>query len=919
MSGLRKLLCLLLLTISLSGIAQTTGYTIKGTVSDDNTKELLIGATIQLNAIKASTQLDGSFLLKNIKPGTYKLSCHYVGYADKDTTIVVSGDMQLNLSVPVVTAGLSSVTVLGKRDVESDAFARKTEKNAVGVMNVISANAIQQSPDVTIANVLQRVSGVSLERSTSGEGRYAIIRGMDQRYNYTLVNGIKIPSPDNKYRYVPMDIFPSDLVERVELHKTLSPDMEGDAVGGVVNMVMKSAPATGLYLKASASAGVSQNLLDNGYDKFPANAVNKKSPFQVNGPAYNATPQDFTRDNYNYTHSSNAPVNSFATLAIGDRFFNKKLGVMLGASYQNVYKGYNSLFVPAEALLSDGTFLLKQVNVRNYNSHLTRTGGSLKLDYAINPNHSISLYNLYVNMKEAQARTTNDTIISSNRTFGTGQVWYYGRSRYQDQSIYNSTLQGNHKFNNGFTADWSAVYSRATNNLPDFGEYEHRGGLNPDHTALPDIIQDFKRAWWHNSDRDIAGYLNLHYSSNFNTIAYTVSIGGLYRDKKRENTYDQYTLTPVFDNGQQQLWNGIYNFQWAVANPKGSYESANNYTAYEKIKATYAMIKFKVKKLETIAGVRMENTNQGYNTNLPATIEGKTASYNYTDVLPSVNFKYALNTNTNLRLVYFSAVNRPGFFEPVPYSMQGDDFDEHGNFHVKHATAQNVDLRYELFTKSNGQIMIGGFYKHINNAIEYGFDFTGAQTQTFYQPSNYGNASNFGFEAVVEKYIGSFGFRGNYTYTNSTISTTKRLPYKDANTSAQVRIVEEKRPLQGQSAHLANAALLYKNTKTGTDIQFNWQFTGKRIALVSPYYGMDYWMKSAHLFDVSAEQKLVKHFYIFAKVQNLFDAKYQVYLNKQPSNISVMPFQDIASGKTLVQQNQTGRVYQLGIRYDLSK
>lgn len=918
MPRFRLLICLLLSLLSVAVIAQTSGYTVKGNIQDKSSRELLIGATIQLNDAKTSTQLDGSFVFKNVSAGTYKLTCHYVGYADKDTTITVEGNVTLHIAVANISAGLSSVVVRGKRDAESDAFARKTEKNAVGVMNVVSANAIQQSPDVTIANVLQRVSGVSLERSTNGEGRFAIIRGMDQRYNYTLVNGIKIPSPDNKFRYVPMDIFPSDLVERVEVHKTLSPDMEGDAVGGVVNMVMKNAPATGLYLKASASAGLSQNLLDNGYNKFSTGAVNKKSLYQLNGPDYLATAQDFTRDNYKYTHTD-APVNNFATLAIGNRFFNKKLGVMLGASYQNVYKGYSSLFVPSEPLATDGSFLLKHVNVRDYSSHTNRTAGSLKLDYAINPNHSISLYSLYVNMKEAQARTTNDTIISSDRTIGTGQVWYFGRSRYQAQSIYNSTLQGNHKFNNGFSIDWSAVYSKATNNLPDFGEYEYDGGLKTDGTEIPDYIMDFKRAWWHNSDRDLAGYLNLHYTAQINNIPYTISAGGLYRDKQRENTYDQYVLTPVFVNGEKQLWNGIDNFQWAIANPKGSYESANNYTAYEKIKAGYAMVKFKIENLETIAGVRMENTNQGYNTTLPATIEGKTASYNYTDLLPSVNFKYALTPDANLRLVYFGAVNRPGFFEPVPYAIQGDDFAEHGNFNIKHATAQNLDLRYELFTRSNGQVMVGGFYKHITNAIEYGFDFTGSQTQTFYMPSNYGNASNFGFEAVVEKYIGSFGVRANYTYTNSTISTPKRQPYKDANTAAQVRIVNEKRPLQGQSAHLANAALLYKNTKTGTDIQFNWQLTGKRIATVSPYYGMDYWMKSVHMFDAAAEQKITKHFYLFAKVQNLFNTKYQVYVNKQPANISVMPFQKIESGKTLMQQNQTGRVYQLGIRFDLSK
>lgn len=919
MQRIFSLYCLFFLALSIPAISQTSGYLVKGQVRDANTGELLIGATVQLGTLKTNTQLDGSFVFKNIQPGTYKISWNYIGYENRDTTIAVTGDVRLRFTTVNVSAGLSHVVVRSKRDAETDAFARKTEKDAVGVMNVVSANAIQQSPDVTIANVLQRVSGVSLDRSTGGEGRYVIIRGMDQRYNYTLVNGIKIPSPDNKFRYVPMDIFPSDLVERVELHKTLSPEMEGDAVGGVVNMVMKNAPANGLYLKASASAGLSQSLLDNGYDKFSVGAINKKSPYQMYGPDYIAKPGDFTRDNYNYTHTS-APVNSYATLAIGNRFLNKKLGVMLGASYQNIYKGYTSIYIPAEPLATDGTFLAKHVNVRQYSSHLTRTGASLKLDYSLSPNHTISLYNLYVNLKEAQARTTADTLVTPPRTIGTGQIWYMGRSKYQDQSIYSSTLQGNHKLGNGLALDWSAVYSKATSHIPDWGEYEYDGGINPDNSVRANIIQNFSRSWWRNSDRDLAGYLNAHYTSSVNSIPYTVSLGGLYRDKQRKNYYDSYTLNPVYTSGgEQQTWVDINNFNWSVQNPKGSPTSANNYTAFEKIKAVYGMVKFKVDNLETIAGVRMENTNQGYNTELPETVEGKSATYNYTDILPTVNFKYTLNGNGNLRLVYFGAVNRPGYFEPVPYSTQGDDFDEHGNFDVKHATAQNVDLRYELYTRSNGQIMIGGFYKHIKDAIEYGFGFTGNQTQTFYMPANYGNARNYGFEAVLEKYIGNFGVRANYTYTKSSISSPKRQPYKDNNSAAQVRIVNEDRPLQGQSAHLANAALLYKNAKSGTEIQFNWQFTGKRIALVSPYYGMDYWMKDAHLFDASAEQKVARHIYVFTKIQNLFNTKYQVYINKQPTNIALMPFQDIPSGKMLSQWNQNGRTYQLGLRFDLNK
>lgn len=112
----------------------------------------------------------------------------------------------------------------------------------MNVMNVMSAKAIELSPDLTVANALGRISGITLERSASGEGQYAILRGMDKRYNYTLVNGVKIPSPDNKNRFVPLDIFPAEMLDRLEVSKSLTADLEGDGIGGAVNMVMKDAP-----------------------------------------------------------------------------------------------------------------------------------------------------------------------------------------------------------------------------------------------------------------------------------------------------------------------------------------------------------------------------------------------------------------------------------------------------------------------------------------------------------------------------------------------------------------------------------------------------------------------------------------------------------------------------------------------------
>jgi len=391
----------------------------------------------------------------------------------------------------------------------------------------------------------------------------------------------------------------------------------------------------------------------------------------------------------------------------------------------------------------------------------------------------------------------------------------------------------------------------------------------------------------------------------------------LYRTKHRDNFYQNYQLRPTTNSdGSKQEWSGIDNFTWTVFNPSGSPAQANNYRVNENVSAAYAMLKFKLNKLETTFGVRAENTAQDFETDVPVTQAAKTGSISYMDILPSVAFKYLLNPKTNLRLSYFASISRPGFFEIVPYNFNGDDFSERGNPLLKHTQAHNLDFRYEYFPKPNEQIFIGAFYKQIKNPIEYGFQFTGSQSATAYQPNNFGDATNFGFEFVYEKYIRQFGLRANYTFTNSSITTTKVSTEYNGGILTRT-FPEEKRALQGQSAHIANIALLYKNQKIGLDFQLAWQFTGNRIVLVSPYYGFDYHQKDLHLFDFSADKKLGKKLVVFIKVKNILNAPYEVYINKAPSNTIPVPDQNIASGKTLAQKDLYGQNYQYGLRYTL--
>ena len=180
--------------------------------------------------VGTSVSLSGTFRLSISTPGTYTLLCSFVSYEPIERSITISSEEKMNVDFELQEKAdlLGEIVVQGTQDKTSDEFALHTEKNSQSIINVMSAKTIQLMPDITVANLLQRFSGVSVDRNASGDAQYAIIRGMPQRYNYTLVNGIKIPSPDDKNRYVPMDLFPADLLDRLEVIKTLTPSMEGE-------------------------------------------------------------------------------------------------------------------------------------------------------------------------------------------------------------------------------------------------------------------------------------------------------------------------------------------------------------------------------------------------------------------------------------------------------------------------------------------------------------------------------------------------------------------------------------------------------------------------------------------------------------------------------------------------------------------
>jgi len=953
------LLIILIASSYLSSLAQT----IKGSVTDVKNNETLIGANVYIEKddFKQNTtvKLDGAYIFKNVPSGVYKLHVSFVGYkTTKEYTVEVTrqNTATLNIAMADNSTTLSEVAVTEHLNKESDRSARSDEKNSKNTINVVSAQSIAISPDVLVSNVLSRVSGISIDRSNTGDAQHVIIRGMDKQYNTTLINGIKIPSPDNKNRYVPLDIFPASLVERIEVYKTLTPDMEGDASGGVVNLVMKIAPDK-LRIEGDLGTGYSQIFFDRPFVSFNRSNVQNKAPGESLPPFANAPISNFPYQNL-LTKTGNPPPNANASLTIGNRYLNNKLGVLFSGNYQNSYQGDNSFVAlqsntvgtsPNDHTPNQETAFQSADN-RQYSSQLKRLGNIASIDYKIDDNNSINLFGTYLQLDQYRVRETQTLTYGGYSYQGynaTNGIDNLTETRSDLQNIYNITLKGKHKITKKFSLDWTIANSEATHNLPDIAEFKTsyqtspdtvkaHGGysttdlnnpknsvyVTPDIVKGPVVVGNESREWTRNTDKDISPYLNLHYNTTIFGRNALFSLGGMYRHKTRSNFNDTYSLPNTYIPGTDnaELYTSIpaaaFTFANNPSNAEGSAQAdAGVYSFTENIYAEYGMLDYSVSdKLNIVFGLRAEHTYQYYFSDLPATFPGKTATITYIDYLPSVNAKYTITDNQALRASYFKSILRPAFndFVPYPDATTDEDYLSLGNPNLQHTQIDNYDLRYEFFPGVFDEFMAGGFYKHLIDPIErvlgetfYGFGYT---------PENLGNANNYGAEFVAKKFFGNVGVSVNYTYTNSKITTLKKIQIGDEDLAN----INQTRPLQGQAANIGNFSLLYKDQKNGIDAQLSLAYTGERISSVSEYYDLDTWEKSSTYLDFSAQKQFGKHFILYVKANNLLNTPYELFLkqNNKADYSGLLKYEHQESPNyTTVEYDQYYARYSLGLKY----
>lgn len=931
-SSSRFLFVILLLFIANSSFSAT----IKGIVKDAKTSETLIGATIYLKEntqINTSAGLDGSYMLKNVQPGTYTLVVDFFGYTSQQRKITIANandEITEDFGMKPDSVTLQQVQVYGEYNKGSDNYARSEEKNADVVMNIMSAKTIQLLPDYTIGDVLQRVSGVTTQKSVTGGGKYATIRGMDARYNYTTIDGVKIPSPDYKNSYVPMDIFPSEMVERLEVIKTLTPDMEGDAIGGAMNLVLKEAPDN-FTLSAFAAGGWDQNLVNHGFKTFNTSVINSQSPNQINGPDYSTKSSDFPVGATTVKNES-APPDIFSGFTIGDRFLNGKFGVLASFNYQNTYSLTSGFFIKPQSQPNAST---TEFNIPNWDYdqsredyvQQTRGAGHVMLDYKFNRKHKITLYNVYAQMTQVETRIGDDT---TNHSAGS-ELSPDDRFEVTYEHIYNATLKGTDTLAHNLALDWTTAYSKAWSTIPDWNDLSLYGNVNN-----PTFIQfsSLTTRWIDNTENDYSGYVNLTY--NFNLLGQNILLktGAMNRDKSRDAYYGEYDIITTPD---QQFYTGMGEVfsnraYYAYTDSTGDPGSGNTYSVQQDITAYYGMLKFSVgPRIEILGGERVENTSEAYHTDLSIIIPGAYGTKEYTDYLPSVEIKFKITDKQSLHASYFASIARPSLFDIVPYNIPGDYYTEIGNPELLHSTANNYDLRYEFFPSASEEILAGVFYKQIYNAIENTIVRGTGPSVTYLQPTNIGGdtnpAINYGFEFQFIKYIRNFGISANYTYTHSRITVPEE-EYKDSGQYYKAK-VNETRPLQGQANDIANLSLLYKSEKLGLEMQLSVVYTGKEISAVNTWYGMDQWQMPMTTLAFSFEKRLSKKIKLslYGKVNNILNTPLEIEMfppsqfKNDPNGAGIqtwLPNQTTDNGylsSILMEKESYGQSYLLGLRY----
>ena len=879
---------------------ETKQGTIRGRIVDAS-KQILPGASVYIEKLHTgvTSDVNGFYTFSNLDPGTYTVKVTYVGYTPVEMKITVPEGKTLDKDV-VLNEGVELQEVVVGGAFHGQRRALSSQKNSLGVTNVVSADQVGKFPDSNIGDALKRISGINVQYD-QGEARFGQVRGTSADLSSVTINGNRVPSAEGETRSVQLDLIPSDMIQTIEVNKVVTPDMDADAIGGSINLVTKNSP----YKRTiAATAGTGYNWV-----------------------------------------SGKAALNLGFTY--GDRFFNDKLGLMVSASYQNNPAGSDDVEM-AYKKNDNGDVVLNEYEVRQYYVTRERQSYSLALDWEINANHRIDFKGIFNNRNDWENRyrhtykwddeTPNEyEVIYETKSGGPDQRY----ARLERQRTMDFTLGGEHLFGK-LKMDWKASYAQAGEERP----HERYLAFKKEGIAMNTDWSDIRRPYMSPADgqdillnatnsnefeldelteqfedikeKDLKFSLNFELPLAKGRYANKLKFGAKVVDKDKNKWIDFYEYKPTDEDAfltdalghlQNEDRDGYMGGdRYKVGNfvekeyvgdlnltDANSFEQetkydemCENFEAHETVSAGYLRFDQQLgKKWNLMAGLRLENTHVTYSGYIYD--DGKESdkdesftktserSKSYLNVLPSVLLKYDASEDFKVRASFTNTLARPKYANLVPNVIIDKEDIAFGNPELNPTLSYNFDLSAEYYFKSVGLVSAGLFYKKINDFIvdyrQNDYEYKGVTYEEMKQPRNAGDADLFGVEIAYQRDFGfiapalkCIGFYGNYTYTYSKVK----------NFNFEGRENEDLR-MPGSPEHTANASLYFD--KAGFNVRLSYNFASDFIDEVGEEAFYDRYYDKVNYLDLNASytfgKKLKTTFY--AEATNLLNQPLRYY------------------------------------------
>ncbi len=905
--------------------------TIRGTVFDDATGEYLPGVTIFLEGttLGTLTDLDGEFNL-SVAPGTYTLRVSFISF---ETLIindlqVQAGEVSLfdNLRLKETTFELTEVVITAQEVRNTENSLLTIKRKSANVIDGISASSFKKIGDSDAAASIKRVTGVSVEG-----GKYVYVRGLGDRYTKTVLNGVDIPGLDPDRNSIQMDIFPTNIIDNIIVHKSFSADLPADFTGGVIDIALKDFPEE---KKGNVTVGVGYNSnyhFNPDYLTYEGGKTDwlgyddgtRAIPATENIPEFADAidPDDVAAGTrYKEILTSFNPTlaaekrTSFIDYSLGASYGNQHPGkkLTIGYNFSLSYKSNTEYYKDAEygryGLLDSSIY---EMDVREYqkgNYGVNSVLWSGLAGFAIKTTSSKYRINI-VHLQNGESKAGIFDYSGSDQ----GSIFsgFQHNLEYSQRSMTNLLINGKHMFaESNWDIEWKLSPTLSKMYDPDirFTRYEVDNGkyIIGTESGFPE------RIWRDLEEVNFAGLMNIAREFKLWHRDSKLMFGGAYTFKERDFIIRNYAINirsiPLTGDPNEiflseNLWPYEGNLNYGTTYEAPFYpNNANQFNSSVNNMAGYVSAELSpLSRLKAIIGVRVENFVQRYtgqNQQVNIVLDNDKVLDN-TDFFPSLSLIYTLSEEQNLRFVYAKTIARPSFkelsyaeiYDPVSGrtfigGLFRDADDEQGieywNGNLVTTDIHNFDLRWEMFKPDGQMLSVSGFYKMFNNPIEIVQYATQAGA---FQPRNVGDGQVFGAELEFRFSFSTFSEAFRNMSISSNLTYTKSL-IKMSNTEYQSRIdnarvgetIDEYRDMAGQAPYIINVGISYnggvKGFWNGFEAGLYYNVQGQTLQYVGMVDRPDIYSKPFHSLNFNSNKSLGKdkRIQIGFKIENLLNS-----------------------------------------------